>query len=61
MNPRFLTVPRTSSSGDESSSSIDIDSDIDITSSFDEEGNEIIRMSDDLHLVSADSDEDVLI
>ena len=59
MNPVFLNIPRASDSSDEASSSDDIDSDIEITSTLDEEENEVVRMGGCLRLVSDDSDEDV--
>lgn len=58
MNPLFLTLPRASHSTDDSSSSVEIDSDIEITSLPDDEENEVIRLGDCLRLTSDESEDD---
>lgn len=60
MNSLLLSLPRASHSSDESSSSVEIDSDIEVTSVLDEEESELIRMRECLRLTSDESDDEFL-
>ena len=59
MDTFYLSIPRATNSSDDSSSLDDEDSDLEVTSIFDEEDSELIRMGDGLHLVSDDSDDEL--